>query len=494
MEDFVNSVKSAEFPLHPLDTQAAFLNIPYHFFYGNTTGTADFMPSAQLKTGFYRALQQFPILVGQLRSDGGGRTSVVVRPKLLNMPEYVESASDVGFEELQATKFHNSAWPAGLSTAGAITKAGRDGRIKLLTVHVVRLRNNSGVVVFVNMPHYVVDGTGFFAFVRLWADHCRAERRGDSALAAEAGARPLCFDRALIGRSLPADRKPLDADTVGVYTGFSPVAAWLAWLSPATRGRVLDVARFSTNVVSHTFRVPRDELQKLCQQVAAHLPRDHPVPVDTHVLAAVIAMTVAGAHRKCREENEAARGVLGRMWGLLTSLVPRGERIQPLHLLADVRHSLGIEDQHYMGNGLLPHNRLCAAAVLEAPINAATLAAVTEIATAIYASADAPLVASFIDLFAARPACFTRPMVYLARHPTALVITNETGFPLYAPDFGDGVPEWVCTIPAFAANFIGLLANPAGPSQITVNVTLKAPVMKHVLASEFWRDLATIVY
>ncbi|KAJ2767229.1 hypothetical protein IWQ57_004035, partial [Coemansia nantahalensis] len=57
MEEFVHSVKRAEFPLHPLDTQAAFLNIPYHFFYGNTTGAADFMPSEQLKAGFYRALQ-----------------------------------------------------------------------------------------------------------------------------------------------------------------------------------------------------------------------------------------------------------------------------------------------------------------------------------------------------------------------------------------------------------------------------------------------------
>ncbi|KAJ2771704.1 hypothetical protein IWQ56_001677, partial [Coemansia nantahalensis] len=219
MEEFVHSVKRAEFPLHPLDTQAAFLNIPYHFFYGNTTGAADFMPSEPLKAGFYRALQQFPILAGNLRSDGSGQTSVVVALKLLNMPEYVESTSDVTYDELRESKFHSSAWPPGLSTAGAITKAGPDGRIKLLSVHVVRLRNNSGVVVFVNMPHYVVDGTGFFTFVRLWADHCRAERRGDAALAAEARAMPLCFDRALIGRSLPEARRPLDADTEGVYTG-----------------------------------------------------------------------------------------------------------------------------------------------------------------------------------------------------------------------------------------------------------------------------------
>ncbi|KAJ2784035.1 hypothetical protein H4R18_001348 [Coemansia javaensis] len=493
MDEFVASVENQEFPLHALDTQAAFMNVPYHFFYANSDEAGDFMPSDALRTSFYRALQRYPILAGNLRCEGQGRTTVVVERDNLNMPEYAESESAMAFGEMREAKFHHSSWPKGLSTVGAITKAGGDGRIKLLSVHVVRMRDNSGLVLFVSCPHYVVDGTGFFSFVELWGTLCRAHRADDAQLAAAAMREPLCFDRAVINRSLPAQRKPLDPDTLRVYTGFSPVADWLAWLSPTTRGALLDRARFSANVESHTFRVARAALGSLRDRVAAHMPEGHPDIVDTHVLAALIAMMVAQAHKKCREGPAAS--ALGSLWGWLAGLAFGAPATQSLHLLADVRHSLDLGGQNYMGNGLLPHTAMCPLAVLEAPLGAETLARATELTSAIYASADGPTVASFLDMLAAQPWCFTRPMIYLSTHPTALVITNETGFKLYNGDFGDGRPEWVCTIPSFVANFIGFLPSPAGSdTEIVVNITLKAPVMRHVLGNEFWRDLATIVY
>ncbi|KAJ1643004.1 hypothetical protein J3B02_002244 [Coemansia erecta] len=497
MDEFVSTVENQVFALHPLDTQGAFLNVPYHFFFGNASNAANFMPFDVIRTSFYKALKQFPILCGYLRSEGNGQTSVVVDRSDLNMPEYKESsANTVHISALQECNYHHSSWPAGLSTTGAITRAGSDGRIKLINVHVVRLKENSGVIIFVNIPHYVVDGTGFFSFVELWGTLCRAARTEDHELAEKTSAQKFCFDRAIIAEHLPEDRKPLDSTTMKIYTRFNPLADWLAWLSPGTRAKLLDGAKFSSDVVAHTFRISQDSLNELCKQVAQHLPDEQApasssLPPPTHVLAALLSKTVAQAHQKCRQQRS---GLLSAVLTPVTSLLFSKETHQSLNLLADMRHPLGLADKSYMGNGLLPHNTQCSLDILESPTDPESLAQVTSTVTKVYHNADAQLVGSFIDLISSRPSCFTRPMVYLAMNPTMVVITNETAFKLYKADFGDGIPEWVCTIPSFVANFVGFLPSPPPSTDIIVNITMKKSVMKHILLNDSWRDIATIVY
>ncbi|KAJ2742832.1 hypothetical protein GGI20_004196 [Coemansia sp. BCRC 34301] len=515
MDEFVSTVESQVIGLHPLDTQAAFLNIPYHFFFGNPNKAVDFMPSNAIRVAFYRALKQFPILTGYLRAENQYQTSIVIDRNDLNMPEYVESQSDTHFSTLQSANFHHSSWPKGLTRVGAITMAGEGGRIRLANVHVVRLRDNSGVIIFINIPHYVVDGTGFFSFVELWGKHCVALRSGDQAMALKAAQLEYCFDRSLIARHLPAERKPLGKETLHVYTGRNLVADWLAWLSPNTRSRLLSKAKISSGIASHTFRVSRSALDLLRKEVREHLadPSNGTV-TDRYLLAAILSKVVASAHRSCREQDSngaaalvlgAVKGVLGAVTGLVESGVrllccrPRvaeldKSRYQSLNLLDDVRHGLDLVDKKYMGNGLIPHNSLCPLDVLETPLDAKSLAKAVDLVRPIYESADAALVASFVDLLASNPKCFTRPMVYLSTHPESLVVTSEMEFKLYASDFGNGPPEWVCTIPSFVANFAGLLPSPPSSTDIVANITMKEHVMKHIMRNKFWRELAQIVY
>ncbi|KAJ2779194.1 hypothetical protein GGI15_003956, partial [Coemansia interrupta] len=411
-----------------------------------------------------------------------------------------ESTSSIHIDKLRESNYHHSSWPAGLSTAGAITKAGADGRIKLLNVHVVRMGDNSGVIIFVNIPHYVVDGTGFFSFVELWGTLCRAERMQDKEMAETEIARNYCFDRGIIARHLPDDRKSLDADTLDVYTGFNPIADWLAWLSPNTRSQLLDRAKLSSDIVSHTFRVSQKSLEVLCEQVSKHMPGGQ-APTPTHVLAALVSKTVARAHKQCAEQHPRLTFSIGSAFSLLAfalkiplSLVFGKEKHQSLNLLADMRHPLGLVNENYMGNGLLPHNAKCPLDILEKDTSPESLAEATTIVSRIYGNADASLVGSFIDMISARPLCFTRPMVYLATHPKLLAITNETAFKLYKADFGNGLPEWTCTIPSFVANFVGFLPSPPPSTDIVVNITMKKQVMRHILQDEFWRSMSQIVY
>ncbi|KAJ2552222.1 hypothetical protein EV175_003401 [Coemansia sp. RSA 1933] len=468
MDRFIKSVTDQTFKLHPVDTQAAFLNIPYHFFYPNTDGTTNtFMPSATLKDGFYLALAHFPILAGHLETDSRGQTCINIDSSKLNIPEYAESTSNVHFDSLRKSRFHWSSWPQGLSTAGAFTKANADGVIKLLSVHVVRLKDNSGVVIFANMPHYAVDGTGLFAFMELWGRMC-----ADPTYAVEATS--FEFDRAIIAQSIASAGvacKPLDPEMVRVYTGFNPIADLLAWLSPKTRAWVLAKGQASsTDVSSAKFRVTRDQLAALSAQVFNYMD----CVDDTHVLAALVAMVVAQAHKR----NESSKG----------------NNVMALNLLSDLRKSLGIVDRNYMGNGLIPFSSECPLSTLEEPICPESLAQATQLVSRVYENVDAGLVASFVDMITTKPKSFMRPAVYLATNPTALVITNETKFKLYAADFGCGTPEWVCSLPSFAANFVGFLPAPAPSTDIVVNITLKTPVLEHVVANEVWQSLATKIY
>ncbi|KAJ1941158.1 hypothetical protein FBU59_003581 [Linderina macrospora] len=167
MDEFISTVKSQSFPLSVLDTQTSFSNIPYIFFYENADASAEFMNPDLLRTTFYKTLTVYPILAGNVCMDDHGQARVVVEKDNLNMPEYLETSSDnISYSAIKDAQFRPETWPSGVATVGPIARAGADGKLKLLNVHVVRLKDNSGVILFVNIPHYVVDGVGFFGFGR----------------------------------------------------------------------------------------------------------------------------------------------------------------------------------------------------------------------------------------------------------------------------------------------------------------------------------------
>ncbi|KAJ2042036.1 hypothetical protein H4S04_007512, partial [Coemansia sp. S16] len=104
----------------------------------NDTDDSNFMPSQLLRDSFIVTLLDFSILVGHLEMDGSGHARIVVDRDNLNIPEYLESQSDVHFQALQASKFSWDALPRGVATTGSVTRAGADGTIKLANIHVVR--------------------------------------------------------------------------------------------------------------------------------------------------------------------------------------------------------------------------------------------------------------------------------------------------------------------------------------------------------------------
>ncbi|KAJ2887201.1 hypothetical protein IWW38_005168, partial [Coemansia aciculifera] len=125
----------------------------------------DFMPTEPLRESFYLALLDFPPFVGHFDVDSSGCGRIVVNKDNLNLPDYRESQSSVHFDDLQAAKFSWDALPAGAATVGAITTANSDSIIKPINIHIVRLHDNSGLVLFFNITHFLVDGVSYCEFL-----------------------------------------------------------------------------------------------------------------------------------------------------------------------------------------------------------------------------------------------------------------------------------------------------------------------------------------
>ncbi|KAI8318197.1 hypothetical protein GQ54DRAFT_249203, partial [Martensiomyces pterosporus] len=267
MEQFVNTVESQVIPLSAIDMLPGIFNTSFVNFYQNHSAADDFMPSELLKTAFYLALQQFPILAGHLEQTGDGRFSMVVDKDNLNMPEYLESTSDIHYNDIKSAGFDKSAWPTGVATVGQIMTPNAKGVIKTASVHIVRLKGNSGLILFLNIIHCVVDGFAYFVFLNHWAAVCKAMRNG-----AVEVPRPLVeftFDRSIIEQNLPTERKQLDATTKSIFEQPSPLSRWLAWVSPETRGRILSLFAKSE---THVFHITDSTLETLHSSVHEFVP------------------------------------------------------------------------------------------------------------------------------------------------------------------------------------------------------------------------------
>ncbi|KAJ2897931.1 hypothetical protein GGI21_004901, partial [Coemansia aciculifera] len=235
MDILLTGIESQTIDLSTLDMMPSIMNIPFYFYYANDTSDLDFMPTKLLRESFYLALLDFPPFVGYWEVDGSGRGRVVVNKDSLNLPTFCESHSNVHFADLQSAKFSWDALPAGAATVGQVATADSDGIIKPINVHVVRLHNNSGLILFVSMAHYLVDGVGYCEFLNRWADICKRLSNGETP--EDVPLLQVSHSRSILFEHLPDDRRALDDSTRELITTNTVLARWLAWLARKTRAK-----------------------------------------------------------------------------------------------------------------------------------------------------------------------------------------------------------------------------------------------------------------
>ncbi|PIA15734.1 hypothetical protein COEREDRAFT_44435 [Coemansia reversa NRRL 1564] len=495
MDSFIKNIKSETFALNGWDFVSAFVNIPFTYYFKNSNDRLDgaFMPSDLLRAAFLRALQDFPILAGHMIVDEKGHGSIVVDKNNLNMPEYVETRGCVHYRFVEAAGFNWEAMPHKVATVGAFPSRGANGCIKMANVHALRLRSNSGLVLFVNMPHCVVDGVGYSAFVNRWAEVCRWLQDGATS---ELPHRTYAFNREVVERAMPEQMAPLSVPIRRTYARKSYLGYFLAWLSPETRGDFLTEGSKLSPAVGHVFYIPREGLEKLRTQLMAkgsQGQRQQQRLSDNDMLTSLVGHVVAKSI--CDIDKSAQRRVLATAAQAAMQAI-LGNKADEFMLLmtADIRPRLHrLAQTQYMGGAItcvpMLHSLRSLAGESGSQLGT-TCARVRQTVDAWRGG-----VISGIDhALNSDPACFAHALAQVLLHPHKLIITNQSRFPLYASDFGAGAPQWISPLPSFLGGFASVLPQHPTAAGYHVYISVERRFMSAILSNPLWCSLSSLVY
>ncbi|ORX64469.1 hypothetical protein DL89DRAFT_185650 [Linderina pennispora] len=479
MDHFVDSIESQKYICRRFDMLTSHITIRFLFFYANSGGAEDFMPGRQLEEGFYRILALCPWFAGVIKQTRGGGMEVIVDKGNLNMPDYRESQSLVPFSKIQSSGFNRATWPDDLVPVGLAAYPDETTRmIKLLHIHVVRLKDNSGVAISVNFNHGVADATTAITFLNRWADETRALVTGVPVAEAT-----FCFGADIIKRHLPSERAPLSEVSCKVLSAKSRVADFIMWLSPNRRGLLMNYLINSASPRGHLFRISRAKIDGLRDQVLEHLP--HGTRLSTNDIISAVAHRV--------HEQAVAR----KQQGWLAKLTDRKNRLAGEHctlVVANFRGHLGMTELNYMGNPVFGEFVLTPMHQAHLPITPKTISVVAAQIRSLVSAITLPRIGQNIDVFDSGEKYAADFFAVAMNHKLVTATSNIASTKMYAADFGHGVQAFSTVHPEFSMGLFSILQSPPPSKDILVNFCDAALVMDGFLKNEFWSDFSELVY
>ncbi|KAJ1750088.1 hypothetical protein LPJ79_003187 [Coemansia sp. RSA 1821] len=486
MDSLRKHIRSQQFVINAWDLTAAFTNIPYMFFFKNSDKCTDFMPSDRLRTSFIRAVQEFPILVGNVTVDRSGRGMVNVDAANLNMPEYLESYSQMNFNDIERNRFSWSSLADKVHTVDSTPAPGSTGVIKLVNVHIVRLIDNSGIIVFLSIPHYVVDGVGYCAFVNRWAEICRSMGGNTNG----AVTRSYSFDRSIVDRCMPPEKLPLNTRMRKIYNSPSYLGHLIALPSPELRGSLLAHTIRLMDPVSHVFHISSASLAKLRAHIQTQAPATQRIS-DNDILTTLISHVVCSgiedaANRSQGYFNAATQHIASTLMGATNDFLTM--------VVLDIRSRFK-NLAHYVGNCVTCIPVVSPISELSnKQMSAHDLAKVcANVRTEVNATNPRAL-SKLHSLLSQTPASYAHVMANMLKTPKSVVISNQSRFALYSNDFGNGIPTWVGTIPIFYANFASICPVHPNSDGYNIYITVKKSTMDEILQNPQWNEYVSVVY
>ncbi|KAJ2546000.1 hypothetical protein EV175_005759 [Coemansia sp. RSA 1933] len=120
-----------------------------------------------MERSFYKTLEEFPILTGRLKVDLNNRLCVDIDKDDLNMPAYTDTCCDLEYPNQRYSGFNIHKLPIDLSNEyGVPVPSGLfSGDITPAHFCIIRFKDNSGVLVYAHIAHYITDGDGHSQFI-----------------------------------------------------------------------------------------------------------------------------------------------------------------------------------------------------------------------------------------------------------------------------------------------------------------------------------------
>ncbi|KAJ1889496.1 hypothetical protein LPJ66_008004 [Kickxella alabastrina] len=508
MYDFKEFIDAETIRLSPQDALLSFTNHPLVHFFANHDNKPDFMATATLKASLFMALKEFPILVGHIKSADSGLDAVVIDRDNINMPEFVESASDVHYRDLNEACFNWNVWPVGVATTGAATAPDKSGIIRLLSVHIVRLRDNSGLVLFCNIPHYILDGIGYYEFLSRWAMLCKilcsSGSLGRSGSSTDIGPQPVAleyiFDRKRVKVRLSSCQPPLSTLAIKILTRSSLASKLLSKMAFSARARIASIGMRVDYGQAHWFYVSHESLEGLRNLAAAQNGGSLLTTMTSYaLLAALVDMPVARAQRLMKYARSAITKAASAV-GTALCAVAAGSSITATHhvLLNTVHVHQFIQPQSgcYVGNPVLLHPICTPLEQLDHETTAASFVDAAARIAAEIGGIDEAHFSQYIDTLDAHPPAHARFAVFATTAPSMLTIVDERPYKMDSVDFGHGCPVWVSGIPVQMPNFVAFFAQPArmDDSGVFVYVSLRPGVVRYLVQDAFFTKYARILF
>ncbi|KAK2867857.1 hypothetical protein FQN49_003403 [Arthroderma sp. PD_2] len=439
----------AEYPLSPLDIIASHLYISNCFFFDNSTREDGFKLEQRLHKGLYRALQQFPILTGELQHSGLNAMSIVVDPEKPNMPGWETTTADISFGELKRRAFRYSHWPSDLRVEDPLLSNDRRGPAKLVRVRLCRFAD--GVAVLVRVAHAACDARGVVAFINHWATCCRD---------LESQPRPeVIMSRDAMYRRLPAAVQP------------SP-PPWLLYPLCLLLSLLLNVLAFflKKNLTagdsdSHLFSVSRNSMDAVRDEAK----RSGNTISDNDLIVALFTMAYAQS----------------------TSAKPGSARVKAI-VPCDFRHRLDIPEA-YVGNCAVGLFVTVPTDQLFEPICDKSLITVAMECRKTVDRADRNTIEQLIK----RAMQSIRLLGNKARVLYSLMVcqafSNQSRLPFYSVNFGLGPP--VLAVPvAYPRTLAVVVPSPPSSDDVYVWLSLQTEQMRLLMQNDNFRSFVNIVY
>ncbi|ORX66579.1 hypothetical protein DL89DRAFT_324979 [Linderina pennispora] len=461
MDFLLANIESKTYALSVPDESFSYVNIRHVNFYANTDAACSFMPSDKLEAAFYKTLTQFPLLVGDLTQRSDRHLEIVVNKDDLNMPGYRESQSEVDFRDIKSAQYNQKTWPSDLETVGKVPcPDANSARIKLADIHVVRMKNNTGLIISTAFVHATTDGYGCFEFLNRWAEETRALITGEPARHWV-----FCFDRSAIRSHLPAERAPISDMTRNTYTDKSWFADFLTWLSPISRG-------------------------KLMSYLAGHGSYGRMPELRYHLLEHVPYGTRISDNDLLSASSDGEPGWLART-------ISRAMGIRNEHCLGipcDIRHRLDMTDINYIGNPMYHVYFSKPIDYAGTPTTPTSLGDIAAMVRKIVSEATPPRIGTLYDVLETEDISLGNFSANLMSFKMVTGISNQIRFKFYEADFGSGVQSFATVMPDFGEGTVIFLPSPPPSRDILVNLTVSPQVKECILKDRFWMQLAEFVY
>ncbi|ORX72941.1 hypothetical protein DL89DRAFT_290735 [Linderina pennispora] len=406
MDDFVSSVQSQVYGLSTRDAFPSYINLQYVFFYRNTNNTKDFMDANTLQRAFYKTLEQFPILVGHYRQRSDRGLSI-------------------------ARKFHRDAWPKDLMTAHVMALPVKGTKqLRLSHVNIVRLKDNSGVALYLAMS--------------------RSE--------------PIPTATFTIGAS------KLHQGLLREYFSKENFASkLLAWLAPHTRARLLS---FATRQVKITGGL-------LHRRARTYRNND----VITAIIAKVNAQVVSRITKKSSNIGDA-----------VLSKLRKGQEVRLVTVACDIRHRLGLSAADLIGNGQFLPTLQIPNAQAESPITPETLCEIAVMVRQAVDAATPERIAEFIEEGDRHPGGFTCPIANSSSLGSSIGVSNQTRFGVYETDFGYGIPEFALIDPELGPGLVSILPACPPSTDYYINISNLTTIIDGLNRNEFWTGISERIF